>query len=320
MQIYFQEILILIIIWILRMIECISEIFNTLLGLNIVSNNEPIDALQFLLNDSKIIMIFSITFIITLFISIICTIYSIIKNMIKNNKNLSLIIGQFFISLISTQIILIVMLIIISISCILLKLILNMLDIDYSLNIAKIIFDNSVSSYLYDYSITEINLSLISPNKILGDYIITEGDIFPTAWKNNGMISPDNFNYLPCLITSILVLTSFIITSINILKRIYKIVFLYITLPISLSTLPVDNGTKYNIWKDELLKNIFNIFIIVLSINIFTVVLPILLNINNSDNISNYGLSLINLFVILSGSLFLVSSQKIFINKKEKNL
>lgn len=300
------------------MIDGLIEIFNTLFGFNITSNNEEIDILQFLLNDSKLLMIFTTIFIITIFICLIITIYSIIKNMAQNNKNITTILSKFFISIISIMIVLIILLIIVSISNILLKLLLDILNIDYSLNISKLILNNSIGNFLFDYSINEINISTITPNKLLGDYIIQEGLIIPLEWKKNGMINPNNFYYLPSLITSILVLTSLIITVINVIKRIYKIVLLYITLPISLSTLPLDNGKTFDIWKNNLISEIFIIFIIVLSLNIYSIILPILLNINIETNISSYGKSLINLLIIASGSIFILSAQKLFNNKKEK--
>ena len=94
------------------MIDGLIEIFNTLFGFNITSNNEEIDILQFLLNDSKLLMIFTTIFIITIFICLIITIYSIIKNMAQNNKNITTILSKFFISIISIMIVLIILLII----------------------------------------------------------------------------------------------------------------------------------------------------------------------------------------------------------------
>ena len=200
---------------------------------------------------------------------------------------------------------------------ILLKLLLDILNIDYSLNISKLILNNSIGNFLYDYSINEISVSILTPNKLLGDYIIQEGLIIPVEWKQNGMINPNNFYYLPSLITSILVLISLLITVINIIKRIYKIVLLYITLPISLSTLPLDNGKTFDVWKNKLINQIFIIFMVVLSLNIYSIILPTLLNINIETNISSYGKSLINLLIIASGSIFILSSQKLFNYKKE---
>lgn len=314
MLIFFQEIIFLTIIWILRMIEGIMEVFNILINFNISINTESKEPIQFLLTDSKIMVLFYTIFIITIFLCFVFTIYSIIKNVIKNNKSISQIVGASIISIISTMIVLMIILIIISINNIILNLLFEVLDINTNINISKLIFNNSVGNYLFDFSINEITFNTNNPNIIIGEYIINEGYIFPSEWKLNGMINPNNFLFLPSLITSILVLISLINVVINIIKRIYKIVLLYVMLPISLSTLPVDNGNSFNIWKEELIKEIIIIYGIILSVNLLYIILPILLNVFINTNISNYGKNIIQLFIISSGALFISSSIKIFKN------
>ena len=210
------------------------------------------------------------------------------------------------------MIVLIIVLITISITNTLVNLLLEILNVNNDINITKLIFDNSVGNYLYDFSINEINLNTNNPKIIFGDYIITEGTIFPNSWKLNGMVNPNNFYFLPSLITSILVLISLIYVIINLIKRIYKIILLFIILPVSLSTLPLDNSLRFNVWKDELIKEIIIIYSLILSINLFYLILPILLNIDINNNISSYSKSLINLFIIASGAIFISSSIKMF--------
>lgn len=318
MLIYFQELILQIILWILRMVEGIFEIYNTLLGMEITSNYEKQDVLLFIIKDSKLLIIFVSIFIITIFISLIFVIISVIKNMIQNNKNISSIISKFFMSIIGTMITFIIMLIVISSCNLLLNLLINNLDINTKINISKLIFDNSVSNYLFDYTISEIDFSLLSPTQIFGDYLKNDC-LIPSTWKLNGMVNPNSFSFLPCFITSTIVLISLVISAINIVKRIYKIALLYIALPLSLSTIPLDEGLRFNYWKKELLKQIFLIFSTIFALKIFYLVLPILLNIDIINNISRYSKSLINLFMISSGSTFITSSQYMFNKSFELN-
>lgn len=320
MLIIFQELILLVILWMLKMIEGIFEIYNVLFGMEVINNNnEKQDILSFIFNDSKLLIIFVSIFFISIFLCLIFVIVSIIKNMIKNNKNIYAIVSKFFISVVSTMIVFIIMFIIVSISNILLSLLFNNLDINTNLNISEIIFDNSVGNYLFDYTISEIDLSVLTPKQILGTYLFSDNNLLPSKWELNGMINPNNFHYLPALITSSLVLVSLIISILNIIKRIYKITLLYITLPISLSSLPIDNGITFNHWKNELLKQLMVMFITIFSLKVFYLILPILLNTNIPNNITNYSKSLINLFIITSGCIFITSSQltlsKIFKSK-----
>lgn len=309
MLIFFQEFIFSIILWVLRMIEGILEIFNILLGINIINaNDEKEEIISYLINDSKILTIFISIFFITIFLCLIFIIASIIKNMLTNKQNISSIISKFFTSMISTLIVSIIFIIIISISNVLLNLLINILNIDQSQNISKLIFDNCVVNYFNYYSINEIDFSTITTSNLLGSYSFNNNLIYPSSWDLNGMINPNNFRYLPSLITSIIVLTSLLISIITLIKRIYKIVLLYIILPLSLSTIPLDDGLRFNNWRRELLKQLLIIFSITFSLNIFYLILPILLNINISENITSYSKSLINLLIISSGSIFITSS------------
>ena len=199
--------------------------------------------------------------------------------MLTNKQNISSIISKFFTSMITTLIVSIIFIIIISISNVLLNLLINILNIDQSQNISKLIFDNCVVNYFNYYSINEIDFSTITTSNLLGSYSFNNNLIYPSSWDLNGMINPNNFRYLPSLITSIIVLTSLLISIITLIKRIYKIVLLYIILPLSLSTIPLDDGLRFNNWRREFLKQLLIIFSITFSLNIFYLLLPILINI-----------------------------------------
>ena len=76
MVIFFQEIVLMIIIWLLRTISTLSELFNSLLGIQSIHyQNNEIDLLKYFLSNSKINNIFSSIFIITIFCVIFLLLY-----------------------------------------------------------------------------------------------------------------------------------------------------------------------------------------------------------------------------------------------------
>ena len=74
--------------------------------------------------------------------------------------------------------------------------------------------------------------------------------IWPTSWKCNGMVNPNTFMYLPALIAGIALTIALIIAVLNLAKRVYEIVFTYFTMPISMSTLPLDDGARFKNWRE----------------------------------------------------------------------
>ncbi len=309
MVIFFQEIVLMIIIWLLRTISTLSELFNSLLGIQSIHyQNNEIDLLKYFLSDSKINNIFSSIFIITIFLCAIFIIISIIKNAINNKYNVSLIIGKYIISLISSLIVLILFLVIFIISNSLLNLIINIFNINLDNNIANLIFNYSVNNWFSGYSINEIDLYTINTKELLGEYINESYLIFPKQWKYNGMINPDTFSYIPCLITTSLILYSYIHCFIKIVKRIYNIVLLYIIIPIPISIYPLDDGIRFKQWKEQFIKEIIVIFTIILSFNIFIIFIPLITRLNLNNSISIYGKNVFKLFLLSGGALFISSS------------
>lgn len=319
MLIYFQEIVLTIIIWMLRMIQGLIEIFNSVLGIDtIMYNNEEMSMLEYIINDSRITNIFWTIFIITIFLCSIFAIISIIKNAITTREYLTSIIGKYILSIISIMIVLILIFIVIIITNIFIELIISLFNINIDINISKNIFDYSVNNWFSDYSINEINIFSITTKQLLGDYKQESYLVIPNEWQYNGMIDPDSFAYLPSLICAGIVLLSFTYGIMVIFSRIYEIIFLYIIMPITVAIIPMDNGARFKLWIEEFIKKIIIIFIITLSQHLFLIITPILLKIELINSISQYGQSLFKLCLISGGAILNISALKL-VNKIIKN-
>ena len=155
------------------------------------------------------------------------------------------------------------------------------------------------------------NCKPLSVSKILGGYDTALFGIWPTSWKCNGMVNPNTFMYLPALIAGIALTIALIIAVLNLAKRVYEIVFTYFTMPISMSTLPLDDGARFKNWREMFVTKIVLAYGAVLAVNIFALLLP-LINQMHIDGVSGFANSMFTLFMIVGGAMIIPAGQTLF--------
>ena len=154
-------------------------------------------------------------------------------------------------------------------------------------------------------------MSSLSVSDIFGDYNTVAFGIWPKSWKCNGMVNPNTFLYLPAMIASIGLGIAMLIAILNLAKRVYEIVFLYIVMPMSMSTLCIDDGARFKIWRETLITKILLAYGAVFSVNIFVLLLPIISNMR-IEGMGGFGNSLFLIFMILGGATVIPAGQMMF--------
>lgn len=182
-------------------------------------------------------------------------------------------------------------------------------NINYSFNLTNIIINNSVIDWYNDYSINEIDFNSCDVQQILGTYSLNN-QLLPTKWNHNGMINPDSFQYLPCLITVLCCLSSLLLMTIRLVKRIYEIILLYCTMPIALSTLPLDDALSFRNWLENFISKLLILYGSILSINLFFFIFPTI-NQFNITSLDKYQ-GLFKLLLIIGSTIFIPTGQIIF--------
>ncbi len=312
MLIFFQELILLLFLWFLKLIDGIMEIFEAISGVtNVNYNGKSVNIIEFIVGDSTVGTIFWCVFILAVGLTCIFTIVALVKNMIANNRNVSSIIGKFFLALLGTLAMVVVVILGILISNAILTLVHEIFEIGNTTKISNQIFNACVGDWVNGYSIKEIDVSSLSVRKIFGDYNTAAFGIWPTSWKNNGMVKPDSFLYLPAMIASIGLMIAMVVAVINLAKRVYEIVLLYITLPISMSTIAVDDGARFKIWRESFVTKIVLAYGTVFSVNIFTLILPMVSKMR-IPGVSNFANSMFLIFMIIGGSLVIPAGQTLF--------
>jgi len=312
MIIFFQELVLLLFLWFLRLIDGLMELFSGIAGVtDVMLNGERINIIDALIGDSTVSIIFWCIFILAIGLSSIFAIVAFVKNMISNNRNVSTILGKFCLSILGTMAMLAVVFLGILISNAILKLVSEIFAIGNTAKISNMIFDSCVGNWVNGYSISEIDVASLSVGEIFGGYDATLFGIWPTEWKLNGMVNPNTFMYLPALICSIGVIISLIIAIINLAKRVYEIVFMYIIMPLSMSTISLDDGARFKIWREIFITKILLAYGSIFAVNIFVLALPIIMKMQ-IPGASGFANAIFKLFMIIGGCLLIPAGQSLF--------
>lgn len=310
MLIFFQQLCLLLFLWILKLVDGLMEIFSAISGITDVTyKGEKVNIIEFLAGDSTVNTIFWCIFILSIGLTCIFTIAALIKNMINSQRNVSTIVGKFFLALLGTMAMLTVLFLIILISNSLLVLVSQIFQIGNTTKLSSALFNACAGDWINGYSVSEFDISRLGVKEIFGDY--TTGFVFPDKWKYNGMVNPDKFLYLPSLIAGIALAIALVVAILNLAKRVYEIIFMYFVMPMSMSTLPLDDGARFKTWRETFITKIVIAYGTVFSVNIFVLLLPLITRMR-IDEISGFGNSMFLIFMIVGGAMVIPAGQALF--------
>ena len=313
MVIFLQEFVLQIFLWLLKALDGIMELFSALTGItNIRYQGQEINLVEFLVGDSTVGKVFWCVFILAIGLSCMFAIIALIKNMIANNRNISSIVGKFFLALLGTLAMLVVVILGILISNSLLSLIADIFKINTSIKLSETLFEVCVGEWLNGYTIAEIDFSTVTVRDILGEYDPnTVFGVFPMTWKMNGMINPNSFMYFPAILVIVCLGFAVVKATLKLVRRIYELVFMYVTMPMFLSTLPLDDGVRFKAWRESFLTKIVLTYGTVFSVSLFAIILPMIGSMR-IDGISETGNMLFRIFMMIGGGITIPVGQALF--------
>lgn len=288
------------------------EIFSAIVGITNVSyHGQSVNIIEFLAGNSTVGTIFWCIFILAIGLTCIFTIVGLVKNMIANNRNISSIVGKFFLALLGTIAMLAVVFLGIMIANALLQLLARIFQIGNTTKISNALFNACVGDWVNGYNINKIDVTSLSVSDIFGGYNAALFGIWPTSWKCNGMVNPNTFLYLPSLIAGIALVVALIVSVLNLAKRVYEIFFLYFCMPVSMSTLPLDDGARFKNWREQFITKIILAYGAVLSVNVFILLLPLIQQMK-LPGVGGFGNALFMIFMIVGGAMIIPAGQTLF--------
>ena len=312
MLIFLQELVLQLFLWLLQLIDGIMEIFSAISGVATVTYyGEQVNLIELLVGDSTVGAIFWCIFILAVGLSCIFAIVGLVKNMVANNRTVSGVVGKFFLSLLGTMAMLVVVVLGILIANSVLQLIANIFQISNTTKLSTALFDACAGDWINGYSKAEFDVSSLTVRDIFGDYNAALFGIWPTSWKCNGMVDPNKFLYFPSLVASIALGIAMIVAIVNLAKRIFEIVFLYLVMPVSMSTLAADDGARFKIWRETFITKVVLAYGAVFSVNVFVLILPLLSQMR-IEGIGGFGNSLFLIFMIIGGAMVIPAGMTLF--------
>lgn len=312
MLIFLQELCLQLFLWLLALIDGLMEIFSAIVGItNVNYHGQSVNIIEFLAGNSTVGTIFWCIFILAIGLTCIFTIVGLVKNMIANNRNISSIVGKFFLALLGTIAMLAVVFLGIMIANALLQLLARIFQIGNTTKISNALFNACVGDWVNGYNINKIDVTSLSVSDIFGGYNAALFGIWPTSWKCNGMVNPNTFLYLPSLIAGIALVVALIVSVLNLAKRVYEIFFLYFCMPVSMSTLPLDDGARFKNWREQFITKIILAYGAVLSVNVFILLLPLIQQMK-LPGVGGFGNALFIIFMIVGGAMIIPAGQTLF--------
>jgi len=312
MLIFFQELCLQLFLWLLKLIDGLMEIFSAISGVtNVNYHGKSVNIIEFLAGDSTVMTIFWCIFILAVGLACIFTIVGLVKNMIANNRNVSTVVGKFFLALLGTMAMLAVVFLGILIANALLQLLAKIFQIGNTTKLSNAIFNACVGDWINGYNINKINVTSLSVSDIFGGYNAALFGIWPTLWKCNGMVNPNTFMYLPALISGIALGIALIIAVLNLAKRVFEIIYLFFCMPVSMSTLPLDDGARFKNWREQFITKIILAYGAVLSVNVFVLLLPFIQQMS-IPGASGFANSIFLIFMLVGGAMVIPAGQTLF--------
>ncbi len=313
MIIWFEEICLQVFLWLLQLIDGIIDLFNALSGIDdVVYAGESVNIIESTLTNSTVQSVFWCIIILAVGLACIFTIVAVIKNMITSDKALSSIVGKFFLSILGTIAMLLVVVLGILIANELLRILSDIFRLNTSMKLSTVLFDACAGKWINGFSIKDFDVNTVTVGDLFGD-CDTFMWFWPTTWQLNGMLDPSEFFYAPALIAVSMLTWQLLKALIAMARRLFEIVYCYFCMPVAMSTLPLDDGARFKNWTTAFLSKILLAFGCVLSVNIFTLLLPIFtsLTIPGAGSFEN---AVFMIILIVGGAMVIPGGQALFVH------
>lgn len=125
-----------------------------------------------------------------------------------------------------------------------------------------------------------------------------------------------NMNFFIGIASGLVILVMFVMSAISFIQRIFDIVLLYIVSPASAATIPLDDGQRFKLWREMLISKVLGGYGIVLSMNLFFLIVPQISAISFFD--SNLKNGIVQLLFVIGGA-FAVTKANMVISQLTGN-
>ncbi len=344
MEIFFKKLIANISFLIMRVLDGFFSLFKVYTGLeNIGIKNddsvvaEQMDIVTYFTENDVVMQAFYWILIISIFLLFVFTVAGTVKNVVTNKKSVTKVVAQFGGALLAFFLTMIVFAGVVLIGNTVLIEIDSALVGGKNLTISQQIIDLSVNSDGWredkegkKYSAEDFALPTTADDffgqykKDFGleqspDYEVrvdpdTEEETIDYNKKNNtyrggGMADLYQTNLFLLFFVPLIMFILIFITLITLAKRVFEIVFLYLTMPISISTIPFDDGAKFKIWRETTFSKLFSVYGTVIAINLYLIFLSLMNNLTvmNGGTEATSWINIMFKFIFMTGGALAAS-------------
>ena len=157
-----------------------------------------------------------------------------------------------------------------------------------------------------------IDFSTITPDELFGvkekNMLDVEKD--DSNYRQDPIVYLESFNFVTAYLAVIIMIIALVFSMLGLVKRIFDIVMLFITLPLISATIPLDDGARFKQWQDTLLSKVVLAYGAVLSVNVFLLIMPIInsLQLDRTWD-SGFVQNLFKIFLMIGGALSINGGQ-----------
>ena len=285
------------------LIDFIKDIFYKLSGVDsVMINGEDSDLLTSLINSDSIRRVFLTVLIIGIILLAVFTTISLIKTNWQERKDWKSVLSKTGQSLL----IVIIMPFMVIAGIMMTNVIMSSLNIamqDNNGNSSFMIGGQFLATIGCDGYIGNISQSKAEEMFISGELNYMSLDVVREYYDITSL------NYIVGIVGSIFMLVMFVLSSLTFIQRIFDVVFLYIISPISISTIPLDDGGKFKIWKDMFISKLLSAYGVILVMNLFFLIIPQIYNIEFFDNTFQDGL--VHILFLIGGSFAVSKASRV---------
>lgn len=285
------------------LVDFIKDIFYKLCGIDTVEiNGEQGDLLTNLITSDIIKKVFLTITIIGVILLVIFTIIAIIKSNYQKDMSLSKVLSK------SAQSVIVAI-------CIPLTVLAGIIlanTVMSSINTAMNAYESTAHSSIGGQFLVTIgngsyigisDRSQVEAMFVNGTLDYTNLNVVKAYYNINSM------NYFIGLLGGLVILIMFVLSSLTFVQRIFDVILLYILSPISISTIPLDDGNRFKNWKDMMISKILSAYGIILVMNLFFLIIPQVYQINFFNNDFQNGV--VYILFLIGGSFAVTKASRV---------
>lgn len=109
-----------------------------------------------------------------------------------------------------------------------------------------------------------------------------------------------DMNFFVGIAGGLVILIMFVMSVITFIQRIFDIILLYIISPVSVATIPADDGGRFKLWREMLISKVLGAYGIILSMNIYFMIIPQISSVDFFGN--SFANGIVNLLFVIGGA------------------